>query len=278
MPDRHYWVEADGTTTLLPVFDPKVGFEAPPVEIAADRLAGDDGAYVRNVRYASRVLEFTFALTDEDRVANREAVRDWVARLNPKAEGRLRVVPHGEAGAREVVCRYSSGLDVLERGDPGWLVTTLVLEAHDPFWRDADETVLVFSEGSGTPFFPFPPLTLSPTHLLEDPSIVNTGDVPAEPVWVISGPVTTITLTNVTTGDALTFDAPLLAGESVTIDTRRGRRSVIDGTGANRYGDLAPGSRLWALDAGANEVLVSAPGSDGTTEVRMRWRRRYLTI
>ncbi|NLD43688.1 MAG: hypothetical protein GX657_09350 [Chloroflexi bacterium] len=110
-------------------------------------------------------------------------------------------------------------------------------------------------------------------------TVTNPGNARVHPVVTVTatgGQVTLQSLANETTGQRILFDLTVLAGETITIDTRPGSaglRSDYRGTalGAN---PLA-GSQLasFVLDPGENVLSLFAdetPGGTATAQVRFR--------
>ena len=113
--------------------------------------------------------------------------------------------------------------------------------------------------------------------MLGQVTVTNTGDVEAYPIWEVTGPGTP-TLANLTTGRSFGLATPLTAGETVTVDTRPTRQSVVDSAGRNRWPDLVTTSprQLWPLAAGRNALDLRLAGAGPTSTVILTYMRRWL--
>lgn len=103
-------------------------------------------------------------------------------------------------------------------------------------------------------------------------NITNNGDATSSPRIVINGAATGPTITNNTVAKiiAILSSVTIAAGASRSIDVGAG--TLLDGTGANRYGDLDfANTNWWGVAPGVNNIAVGAIGS-GT----IYWRNAYL--
>ncbi|MCH7611710.1 MAG: phage tail family protein [Chloroflexi bacterium] len=104
-------------------------------------------------------------------------------------------------------------------------------------------------------------------------SVTNNGSASAYPIVVFTGPGTLKWLENFTSGDRLYFDLEAQAGEEITIDFLPQNKSI---TSNWRTGALQPlrGSDFgsFRLLPGANDIIAYITGSDGNTEIHMRWQ------
>jgi hypothetical protein len=83
-------------------------------------------------------------------------------------------------------------------------------------------------------------------------TVSNRGSADVSPVFVIEGPATLQSIANATSGQEMLFNLYVNEGETVTIDTRPGRRSVVsDWRG-----------RLEALPGGDDDGFVLRPGDN----------------
>lgn len=129
----------------------------------------------------------------------------------------------------------------------------------------------------GATFFPLLPVGLVASQILGAATLVNDGDAEAFPIYVINGPVTNPSITNATNGTFVTVNQSLLLGESITIDTREGIKTVLKGDDTNLYPYLQAGSSLAPLQPGANAVTFNMQGATADTSVIANYQKRYLT-
>lgn len=283
MAETTTWIDSDGGELLLDVDWAVVGRFAPDAELVAEGVPGQPGQRLREARHG--VHEFTMPFWREaaTEAALRADLRDVVARMDPvRGDGRIRVVAPG-GDSREIVCRVASGLGVNETlgQDSGLLSQRLapVFRAYEPYWTATADTIINYPGGGVVAtFFPFFPLKLSASETIADTDVTNEGDVDAWPVWTLTGPATDVVAENLTTGKSwsLTPSPALIAGQSATVDTRPGVKTVLRSDGVNLFPGLSASSSLWPLRRGVNRVRVSMGGSTAASNVRLAFRPRHL--
>lgn len=290
MSETIVWIDPDGVSTTLHggtayfVSWNVSGRFSPQVRIEEEGVPSQDGMRLRELHHEARELTLPVWINSTSETDLRTKLRALTSALNPqRGDGLIRVTsPLGDQ--REIVCRAVAGLEGSERiGDTTGIYAQLlpiVFRAWEPFWQDASDIVagpwtVGVAPGS---FFPFFPLKLTSSEIFAAVSIDNTGDVEAWPVWTVAGPGSSITFQNLTTGNALMLDVTLLAGESATIDTRPGFKTVTKSDGTNLYPNLSATSSLWPLQRGVNSVQISMGGSTSATSVTMRRRHKYLAV
>lgn len=276
------YIDPDGVTTDLRQVagvraTATLGLYMPPIEFVEDEVPEQAGSRLRLVRVLPRDVTLQVRLqqaTGEDLQA---LLRTLASRLNPsRGDGQLRVTLDDLSG-RELTCRYKSGLEVKQTAADSHRrlqKAAIVLRAFDPFWYDAVPVVRSFTT-STTPFFPLPPLHLSGESINGTTQVENTGDDAAFPRWTITGPCTSVTLTNLTTGESLTLTATLAAGQQAVIDSRR--KTVTRDDGLSLYAGLSNDSALWTLGRGLNNVTLTVAGSTSDSYVSLAYALRYLT-
>lgn len=281
------WIDPDGVQTVLndqTVLE--VGWDIqgrymPPVEFVEDDVPAQDGSRLRQVRVRPRDIALPIDVLVADTSALRVLMRTLMRTFHPqRGDGRLRVTS-ADGTTRELTCRYRQGLELQERFEAGHGVqrTVVVFRAVDPFWYDTAPMSSTFTSGAAPTFLgnPFLPIKLSSDTILGEQTVTNDGDVDAWPVWTIAGPATSITLTNVTTGEVLTLPVTLTAAQSVVIDTRPFKKTVRRDDGTNLYGNLSAGSALWSLGQGATIINTQVAGSTAATFVTLVFSRRWLS-
>lgn len=276
------WIDPDGNVTTLDVDWQASGRFMPEVSLISTGVPGQPGERLREVRHA--VKEFTIRLTlvTDDEPSLRVAQRNLVTAMNPaRGPGILRVTST-IGDVREIECYYASGLGMEEAegtSGPNMQQADVTFRAFEPYWRDPLETSIPFGIGVTPTFFPIFPIRLTSSQIAVDVTVDNTGDVEAWPVWQIIGPGSAITLRNVTTGKLLTLaTVPLNAGESITVDTRPGYKTVTKQDGTSVFYDLTTSSSLWPLIIGNNAVRLEMGGAiAGSSSLQLNYRQRYLS-
>lgn len=276
-----FWVSPDGDATELDVpFNVRERW-APPAEFIAERVPGQAGARLREVIDDVHDFALPFWVDGADEEDLRTQLRSLVAAMHARrGNGRIRVIAPG-GDSREITCRVVSGLGLSEvLGSEAGINCQLVdatFRAHDPYWYAATDTALVFTRGEPTPFFPIFPIVLSAADVFVDEDIDNGGDLETWPVWTIGGPATDITATNITTGKRWVLLEAVQLGQSVTIDTRPGAKTVtrVDDE-VSLFASLTPLSELWPLERGVNQVQLAMSGTTDDSSLRLAYRPRYV--
>lgn len=222
---------------------------------------------------------------DQDKLLDRvDALADALAgeRAGTPAPGTLILArPRGTARQIPVLC--TSGPEQAE--DDGtrdaykrWTQYGLTFLPLSAYWESADPITVTWQAPPGSAGVPpMPPVLLSSGATLGESELTNAGRAEAYGVWTLTGPGTPH-VENVTLGHAWDF-APLDAGEVITVDTRSGRVSAIDSTGADRWADLVESSPrdLWPLAVGLNKLNVAMADPTEDSKITFtywpRWRR-----
>lgn len=275
------WIDPDGTTTALRVLYDVHGRFAPPSRRQEETLPGQPGGALREVLHDIREFVLPVHIHGSTATELRTTLRDLALAMDPvRGDGAIRVTAPG-GDQREITCRVAAGLDLDEvLGDtatPTDQIATVVFRAVDPYWSATSDTVIDYEfESTTVSFFPIFPIRLASSEVFADDTVTVTGDVQSWPVWVITGPGSTINVKNLTTGKATTLSTTALeAGEYVTIDTRPGAKTVTRQDGTSLFSDLS--GSLWPLLRGPNAVRVEMGGAGTGSAVSLRYRPRYLT-
>lgn len=253
----------------------------PPVRSVLDEIPGQPGAQRRQTLFGVREIVVPLEVFGTSQAGLRVRLRALVKALNPtRGDGVLRAVaPDGVT--REIGCRYDSGMELVEGLDLLGNVQRagVVFTATDPFWYDTAPMTSTFTTGAQPNFLgnPFLPVKLASDTVLGQQTVVNDGDVETWPVWTVNGPATSITLSNVTTGETLSLPITLTASQSVIINTRPFQKTVRRNDGTNLYGSLGAGSSLWSLREGATVINAQVAGSSVDTFVTLVFARRWLS-
>ncbi|MFJ1765074.1 phage distal tail protein [Amycolatopsis sp. NPDC088138] len=276
------WVDPAGTPTVLDVDWDASGRFMPEPRYASTGVPGESGERFREVTHALRDFTVRLVITAANEGALRTALRNLTTAMNPlRGEGTFRVQsPLGDV--REIPCRYLTGLGFAEKpgeSGPTMQMADVTFRAFDPYWRDANDNSVSYGIGLTPTFFPIFPLRLTSSQIAVDATITNDGDVEVWPVIQITGPGTSITLRNLTTGKYMQFTFLALgSGESVTIDTRPGYKTIIKSDGTSIFFDLTATSSMWSLPVGGNAIRLEMGGAlAGASSMQVSYRRKFLT-
>lgn len=260
------------------------GFGIPPREVVYDTNPNGGGIF-RSIQDQVRVLAVPLRVQADTQA-------DYLARLH-----RLqRAVRHRYGGQdvpgvitaylpdgslRKITAFYSGGLQDHTEDNEDLLMTaqpfpTLEFIALDPYWegRSVGDS---WRATAGKAWFGPMPRSLAASQVLGQVTVNLPGDADAYPIWTVTGPGVP-TIANSTTGRSFTFksSAPVLAGQTVTIDTREEHLSVVDQDGTNLYSSLEQWPDLWTLEPGLNDLTVEMADSTAASRVAftatVRWQ------
>lgn len=179
---------------------------------------------------------------------------------------------------RRLYCVYAGGMESVRDEEGTFHRLVLIFRAHDPFWYAVDPTVVPFTGGATTNFFPFFPMRVSASQIFGDVSVTNDGDVETWPVWTITGPGSGLVIRNLTTGKLISITRTFGAGEGATIDTRPGRKTVKTHAGVNLYPNMSADSSLFPLTTVFNTLRVEFNGTDANSKVELSFFKRYMSV
>lgn len=280
------YTDPEGTVWDLSSIDPGIGrFTRPGVQgwgatqytLTLDKLPRG-GVSVRGIRAEEGRLTWPLNVYGETHL-------EWLRRYRALRNAFLMTVWRNQPGvitvtrpdgsARQIDVLYEDGFQG-EGNDDDVLFASpvLTLLCPDSYWRDVTPVILrrEFQGGNTSFFAPYP--TVSGGQILGDTTLTNDGDVQAWPSWTITGPATSITATNYTTGQTFTLSTTLTPGELVTITTKR--PTVRGPAGQSLINALNwPAAYLWGLVPRANSVNFGVAGADIGTAIELSFFPRY---
>lgn len=246
-------------------------------------VAQQAGSRLRYAQDKPRDMSMTLLFRGATQSDLRTTMREWSRRFHHlRGDSILRfTTPVGDQ--RELTVRYDSGFEIVESDSTNpigtWQRTVVNFRAFEPYWSDTSDTSATFSGGSPRLFFPIFPLHLSSDSVSVTATIDNTGDVEAWPVWTVRGPGVGVAVRNLSTGRALELPTLTLgATDSITVDTRPGRKTVVNQAGVNIFAQLSANSKLWSLAPGSNQISVEVGSTSSISQVTVAYRRRWLSV
>ena len=277
------FISPDGGATMLEIEWSAQGRFSPPVIFEEDGVPEMDGLRLRATRHGVKEFVLPVYIADTSEAALRQRMRALVSIMNPKlGDGIIRFgTPAGDH--REIVCRYSGGLEMDEtlgaNSGPLMQRAPVKFRAWSPYYQDVSATTFIYVIGTPKPFFPFFPLVLSSSEVFADTTVTNTGDVDTYPVWEIYGPGGDVIIQNLTTGKQFDLSAvpDLLVGQGIIVDTTVGIKTVTRDDGTNLFSYLTWDSSLFPLVPGPNALRVVMTHSTVDSAVRLNYRQRYLS-
>lgn len=288
-PTQVSWTSPAGRTTLLTnwqSFDSGImvrpgvlGLLMPAYTFYEDTSPAFDGTSVRGVRAGPRDVTVPLYIWGPDRSTCLELFHDLIGDLNPQnGIGTLTITESGGT-SRSIGAYYSQGFEGDDNDDTTgrhWMSAAVVFHAPRPYW-EGDQQSVTFDVGSGAAtFFPVLPVQVKNSQILGTVNATNIGNVLTYPVWTVTGPVTSLTITNNTTGQTFTVATTAIAGDTWVIDAREGVKSALKNGSTNLWQYIDINSDLWALKPGVNSVTITVPGAASQTTVTMAYKPRYL--
>ena len=156
---------------------------------------------------------------------------------------------------------------------------------YDPVWQS-----VIFAIAGGADALEIPleiPFGIGASLLDVSQPIAYPGTWRAYPLITVTGPVTSLVITNNATGEKLDWGANAIAGGAQRIvDLRYARKTVVDGSGVDKFSELTSDSNAatWHLaedpDApgGVNVVHVTGTGITAATAVSIQYLTRYISL
>lgn len=173
-------------------------------------------------------------------------------------------------------------------GDNFVIEEPLLLTAFDPIFFDPAQVSTVLSAISFSELvFPITfPITFAPQGSQFTTSVTYSGTWESYPTFVLTGPYTSATIENLTTGVSLTLLIPISDGETRTIVLTPGSQSITDSSGANKFSELSPESNLvdWNLRpdpliaGGVQQIRATLIGGTANSGFEMQYYTRYFGI
>lgn len=260
------------------------GTGLPPVANQWFEGAGD-GANYRGTRVLARTLDLPIKFYGKNRAEVWDLFSQVAVAFAPSPTGgqvRLRVNLDGAVWYLDVV-RTGGGdwqWDVDSDGDT-FLRTIITVQAGDPYWTREDATsqnIVLGGLGRGLIKMPgarLHALRLSTNNSFGEVTINNPGDVAVFPVTTLRGPFSGFGLES-PLGEKLEWKGPILAGQWIRID--HGNGTIVDHTGANRYGARVGIPSFWAVPRGDSVATIRVDDATSESSVTMLWNPRKWVL
>ena len=264
------WYDADGTPFILnngTTYDVRWGVEGrlwPEYEFITDEQYLKAGDRVNFIKVKPRTITLpltVYGTSPSDRATNLRALEYAFDPM--RGPGRLQVTTC-DSLVKNLDC-YCSAWDAVESSDTSggtFFIFVATLHAPYPYWYSGTASTQTWTVGTGW----------GPTN------ITNAGNTDAYPTWVISpnATITTVTLTNNTTGKVISLTGMPASTAHITITTKPGSESVIKTTGINYAGYVSNTSDMWSLKPGVNSITVAA--SSAPTSIVATYYPHYLGV
>lgn len=269
-------------------------FGAPPTEFLTRRGYKQDGS-----------TEIAYLLGDRDipitlyRAATCDRQTYWDNRaellnfLRPNRNGPMVfTILRPDGSLRSITVRANPGLTFppTQQQDNSWMIDQgIEFIAFNPLWYDTAATELVMSSASQTQLvFPITfPISFGTNNQQFTTGVITyTGTWKEYPTIVLTGPYTTATITNETTGISIYMAVAIAAGEQRIITLTPGEQSVTDASGNNKFSDLGPLTDLVNFNLrpdpevtdGMQTITVTMVDGTGASAAELDYRARYFGI
>lgn len=261
------------------------GMGLPPVQGQWLEGAGD-GAVHRGTRVLTRDLDIPMsylAPPGSDDFRRDKTIQEF-ARMSRMLAGEMKLTAVDDRGVSWYLIvhrvgggNYVYGHDTTGEGELEMVVT---FRAGDPYWTAVVPKVSeVIQQQAARGLLSAKPITnlrLASSRAIGEIRIDNSaGDADAFPVWYVNGPGNTFRAVS-PSGEVFQWNGTLAANGTLTIDSRTGE--VKDGAGVNRYSEMAPAPRFWAVPPGTVNVTASIEAPGPTTRIACHWRPRKWAV
>lgn len=279
------WIDVDGNQ--FPLDDtstyfaegplPPVGQYGLPLSIVGYQVPLMPGQVEQWIQIAPNDIRFPLSIFGSNPVAMDTNIRALSEAMRPTRGVGILQHTANDGAIRQLFCRETSRFRDVALRSPTRVQVGLIFSAADPFWYDANWTVLTFVPGGVVSFFqtPFFPVHLSAGGLSSAFTIQNNGQAETWPVWMITGPGTNPQLRNTTTGETLTLNITLTSGQILTVDTRPGIINVTREDGSNQWAIVQDTSTIWPLIVGPNVISLNMTGTTNESQLQLQYKQRY---
>lgn len=255
------------------------GLDMPQYTVATDESPGIDGYALRDIRAQGKEIILPVAFwANDSRAAYKARRRKLINSLNPKRGVGTLTLTEPDGATRSIGAYYTGGLEgdeSLDAAGERWCINALTFGCPSPYWIGS-EVAQSWKAASNAAFYPVLPLQVGDSQVLGEVTVDNPGDDVAYPIWTITGPATSITLTNHTSGQELTLVRTITAADTIVIDTRERQQTVLLNGTTNLWPNLTGNPVLWPLEEGENHLNLVVAGSTAVTGVTMTYQPRYL--
>lgn len=277
-----WWVAPDGVQTQLDVDWSASGRFMPAISHQELAVPGQPGSFVYQSLHQPHEFTLPMWFYGTSDIDLRNQIRSVMYQMSPDRGTGSVLIQAPDGVRRQIFCRVSDGLGLDESTGSSGVTTqkaAVLFRAFDPYWYDVSPISDNWGITLVPTFFPIFPLRLTSSEVVVSQVVANLGDVPTWPVWTITGPGSGIQLQNITTGQTISFSTLTLgSGQSLTIDTRPGVKTVTMQDGTNMFWDLSATSALWALAVGNNSFnLQMSAAIAGQSTVSVSHWQRYLS-
>ncbi|MFJ9827699.1 phage tail family protein [Streptomyces sp. NPDC101160] len=248
------------------------GLGLPKLSVQWLEGAGDGAAY-RGRRVLPRDMDIPLDIVGRDRVHLAELVNRLARAL--AAECTLTYID-AEGMRWSAPVQWTGGGDI----DPGAgerdIQTVITLRAPSPYFLAESAQTVTIGGGTAPAFLSsLSSMPLASSQAIGDVQLSNDGDVPAFPVWEVTGPGDNFKAVS-PAGKILHWTGSLAAGERLIVDM--GAATVRSGTGMNKYTLLATAPHFWSIPPGSSTATASLLNITADSRIVCSWRPRKWVV
>lgn len=263
-----------------------IGNGLPDIRSSEELKSQEDGGIPTGYRYSSRTFGWSGDVANTSLatyMATRNSLFAALNMQNQPVEGLTMTfnLSTGDIWTLREVRLMDANFDLRE-GEVSrtWNSYQVTFKATMPFYEGTETTgtqqVTNIDRGTVVPS-PVPsPLTGTAvvTSSTDPLLLTNSGTANAFPIFTITGPGTTFTILNSTTGGSITINTTLVAGESIVIDTWN--KTIMKGT-ESLIGLMS--GYFFPLVPGTNQLSFSVTsGNTSDTQLQTVFKNTYIAL
>jgi hypothetical protein len=266
------------------------GFGMAPVKRWTEQGAAQHGATDRGFLLQPRTIQLALWLLASDEQTYFERRNELMEIFAPSVDPiKLRLTAGGSV--RQIDCFFVGDLALPSSERTAYIHRLgVTLQAPDPTWYDPTSVAVSFGLAAGANVMNVPlaiPWNVGTSTIDQTVMVAYSGTWLTHPTITITGPITNPIVENVTTGELLDFTGITIAsGDTYTIDTRYGLKTVTNAAGTNKIAELTDASDLSTfhiaasneVPGGVNDLRVTGTGATQATQAYIAYVTRYVGI
>lgn len=254
------------------------GFGIPATVLRISESALDGGVF-RQSKRGVREIDLPVQTYGVDRATTETALRRLANILNNTTGPATLTAVYDSGQSWSIPVYYAGGGETIFGENAGWTYANwmLTLQCPQPYWvSNTAQTFSVTQANTGRGMLPkLANLKLTSTTAIGTVTINNSlGDVPSYPIWKAYGPMDSLTINNGSVG--FTYNAPITAGDIVTIDTYAG--TVTNAAGTNVYSNLASAPKFFTIPPGTSSANVLGANVTAASQIACTYYPRREVV
>lgn len=254
-----------------------VGLNIPPAQVRIEPSAGDGGVF-RHTKRGVRQIDLPVTVLGDSRQDVQSKLRR-LSRLLQDTTGPTRLnANYTNNETLFLEGHYVGGAEGQWGSNAGkvWNRWVITMQCPNPYWQStALDEFVVTAGNTGRGMLPqLVKLQLTSSQVFGVITVDNAGDVPAFPIWFIRGPLSNVNISK--NGESFSFNTPVAAGETITVNTATGE--ITDDLGTNRYSILNPAPKLFRVEPGVTSITVEGTNATTASEVRLDYSPLFEVV